>query len=195
MYYGLQGLGKSAAESNFDNGRASLWSQFAALRAVADPLVNSKTVTAVQLAGFIAQLQGIIAAHKALYDKSLSMGASKAWLDPRFADYQNPFTTSLNQWQAMLAGMSGQPAAGAPVVVVPTDMTQPTQLVITGAQPQQITTTAPAVSAAPAGGGSAYGDLFGPPAAAAAPAAPGFDLGWLGWVAGGVAAAYLLRKL
>jgi len=190
---GMTGLGKSAGETLFDTGRARLWTEFVA---IVDPMtraIQAGQVTPSQVANGIAGVLSIITRHKALYAQALAAGAAASWLDPRFNDYEKPFEAKLSELQAMQVPNT----TGAPVVTMPTDMTTPTQLIISGAAAGAQGPAVGAAAPSSRGGGGVFADLFGPPAPTAV-AAPTDMLSQIGpyvpLIAAGLAVAYFLRR-
>lgn len=193
---GVRGLGKGQGETMFDDGRAKLWAEFVALHAQLDPLIAANQASGSQLAAGASTVVGLINRHKALYAKAQSAGASTSWLDPRFADYEKPFEQYLNDLQARAAGAGITAPTAAPLFQPITDLSTPTQLVISGGNTTPAGVPSSAGVSAPSSGGGTFADLFGPPTPVAAPST-GFmgEIGpMLPWIGAGLLAAYFLTK-
>jgi hypothetical protein len=192
---GFSGLGKSQAETTFDNGRARLWRQFEALHAQIDPLIANGTITGSQLASAAGTVAGLIAQHKALFAQGQKADIPTSWLDPRYADYEKPMEQYLADLQVRAAG-AGVTTPTTPVFQTTPDTSMPTQLIISGGNAPAAGIPGAASTSAPGGGAGVFSDLFGPPApVAAAPAGFFGEMGpMLPWIAGGLFAAYFLSR-
>jgi hypothetical protein len=193
----MAGLGKSQGESAFDTGRANLWSEFVALHAQLDPLISTGQITGAQAGSGVATMLGIINRHKGLYAAAKAAGVPASWLDSRFSDYEKPFEDYLSKLQgiAAAAGVT-TPAGSGPVVQLPADMSQPTQLIIQGGTTPSGIPSASTSSAPGSSGSGLFADLFGPPSPAVAPQT-GFmaEIGpYVPYIAAGLALAYFLKK-
>lgn len=193
---GFSGLGKGAGESAFDSGRQILWNEFVGLHAQLDPAMAAGTATAAQLAAGAARVANIINRHKALFAQAQKDNVPTSWLDPRFADYEKPFEQYLNDLNSRAAAGGVMAPISAPVFQQVSDLSTPTQLIISGGNAPAGIPSSAGVSASTGSGGGVFADLFGPPDPVAAPS-QGF-MGQLGpmlpWIAGGLAVAYFLRK-
>jgi hypothetical protein len=199
---GVGEMGRSAGQTTFDTERERLWKQFLSRDGFYQAAANGDSIEAVQQS--ITEIKQIMDAHTALYN-SLRGQVDDSWLAPRYNDFQTVYEGRLQNEMQALSRLSqaaptssgGLSVTGAPTIVLPTDVSQPTQLVISGQGPATASATAPG-SAAPVTGGGGYGtmDIFGPDSGQAAPGGQG-GAGFgnlLPWLAGGVALALLLRK-
>lgn len=200
MYQQLEGLGelgRSAGQTTFDTEREKLWKEFLAHDgSLYQPAAQLKLgVEAVQQS--MSEIKSIMDRHTALY-QSLQGQVDNSWLAPRYNDFQTVFEGRYKQELDALGHYQAVPPSaqttGAPVIVQPQDLTQPTQLIISGGGVP--TGSLPASS----GGGassfvapSPYGDIYGD--SGAAQGAPGAGVGqYLPFIVGGVALALLLRR-
>lgn len=197
---GVGYLGRSSGQTTFDTERQKLWERFISRDgSFYQPAANGQ-LSATQTQQAAAEVKQIMDAHTALY-QSLQGQVDNAWLTPRYNDYQTEFENRYKAIMRTLAGMQQAGTApaidvtGAPVVQQVSDLSTPTQLVISGGSPALGPTMTPTGAGVAAGGGVAYGDLFGPEPGQAAPGTSFGGFGeYLPWIAGGLVLVLLTRR-
>jgi hypothetical protein len=198
---GVGYLGRSSGQTTFDTERQKLWERFLSRDGSFYQPAASGQLSLTQTQQAAAEVKQIMDAHTALY-QSLQGQVDNSWLTPRYNDYQAVFEGRYRDIMGALGRMQSGPitpqvdVTGAPVVQQVSDLSTPTQLVISGGAPSLGPTMTPTGAGVASGGGVAYGDLFGPNSGQAAPGTSfGAGLGeYLPWIAGGLALVFLTRR-
>lgn len=101
----------SMSKAQFDGYRQGVYNQAASIVDRHDQYRNAGALTAQALEYFIFELRALMAEFKAIYEANRRTSAldwskiEASWIDPRFHDYYDFFTTIANGWERDLSAM------------------------------------------------------------------------------------------